>query len=248
MQKYRMDQVVGVAGRRGISRRAPAVLLSWLTICFAFGCESQVTDEGLSPLAENSPSGTTAALYHPSVANNAPSKIAIPFEYDDLEPAYPPAVFLSDQHAAICLAKVGDSFPDFSLPDISGETQTLSPLLGTKGTVVIVWNTDFLFALEQFERHPKDLGACYDDPNLSVITIAVGEETSRVQELAAEFGIDGSVLIDSDSVLYRQIATERLPHSYVLDATGEIVWHDLEYSRTTRREMLNAVRFVLTHP
>ena len=249
MLKFRRNQFVVAASRSGICQRGTAVLLSLAVICIASGCGSEAADDGDISVNAAGPVGGTSATYHPPVANgDRRTRIPIPFEYNDLEPAYLPYVFLSEQHSEICLVQVGDRFPDFALPDIHGNRQSLASLLGKTATVVVVWSTDYLFAQEQFDRLPKDLGECYGDPSLSVITIAVGEESDRVRQLADEAGIEGPVLIDSDSVLFHQIATERLPHSYVLDADGQIVWHDLEYSRTTRREMFNAVRFVLTHP
>jgi hypothetical protein len=36
-----------------------------------------------------------------------------------------------------------------------------------------------------------------------------------------------------------------LPRTYLLDSSGKILWFDLEYSRSTRRELNQAIRYVL---
>jgi hypothetical protein len=41
------------------------------------------------------------------------------------------------------------------------------------------------------------------------------------------------------------VATEHLPRTYLLDAEGRILWFDLEYSRATARELINALHFFL---
>jgi hypothetical protein len=41
------------------------------------------------------------------------------------------------------------------------------------------------------------------------------------------------------------VASEKLPRTYLLDASGKILWFDIEYSRTTRQQLLSAIRFSL---
>jgi len=52
-------------------------------------------------------------------------------------------------------------------------------------------------------------------------------------------------LLDADGSAMAKVGLEKLPRTYLLDAQGKILWFDIEYSRSTRRELLEAVRFVL---
>jgi hypothetical protein len=62
-----------------------------------------------------------------------------------------------------------------------------------------------------------------------------------VQELAVKHGVTIPSLLDSDGAAFGQVATSLLPRTYLLDAAGRIVWFDLEYSRSQRLELHNAV-------
>jgi hypothetical protein len=53
------------------------------------------------------------------------------------------------------------------------------------------------------------------------------------------------VLSDKDGAAHKQVATSKLPRSYLLDPSGKILWFDLEYSPTTRRDLAQAIRFTL---
>ena len=52
-------------------------------------------------------------------------------------------------------------------------------------------------------------------------------------------------LVDSDSKLFLQFATARVPRTYVLDKDGKILWFDIEYSQSTRRDLANALTYFL---
>ena len=58
-------------------------------------------------------------------------------------------------------------------------------------------------------------------------------------------GLDGGCLVDADRAYFRQVATEKLPRTYLLDRNGKILWFDLEYSRSMRRELQNAIQYYL---
>ena len=52
-------------------------------------------------------------------------------------------------------------------------------------------------------------------------------------------------LLDDKGVALGAVATRKLPRTYLLDASGKILWFDIEYSNTTRRELREAIQFVL---
>ena len=54
-----------------------------------------------------------------------------PIALAKLEPAEMPKVVLSEAHAALCLAKVGDAMPDAALTGLNGKSQQLSRCLAS---------------------------------------------------------------------------------------------------------------------
>jgi hypothetical protein len=55
--------------------------------------------------------------------------------------------------------------------------------------------------------------------------------------VAEESEYTGPVELDPEGEYFAQLGAGRLPRIYVLDATGKIVWMDIEYSQATRREL-----------
>ena len=48
-------------------------------------------------------------------------------------------------------------------------------------------------------------------------------------------------LLDADGKAFAQVGSERLPRVFVVDPAGKILWFDIEYSQTTRRELHQAL-------
>jgi hypothetical protein len=60
-----------------------------------------------------------------------------------------------------------------------------------------------------------------------------------------KFGVTFPVLLDADRAAYEKVAAEYLPRLFLVDADGKVLWLDLEYSATTRRQISDAIRHVL---
>jgi uncharacterized protein RhaS with RHS repeats len=67
------------------------------------------------------------------------------------------------------------------------------------------------------------------------------------RELVKQAGAQFTNLTDRDGAARKQVADHKPPLTYVVDATGRIRWFDLEYSPSTRRELGQAIRYLLTH-
>jgi peroxiredoxin len=156
-----------------------------------------------------------------------------------------PAVKLTDDHAKMCLVKVGDRFPEVKLPDISGHEQSLAELTGGKLALVVFWDGREPTALEQLSDlvryHQPRLGG----EGLAIVAISTGDSAQLAGELAKQAGATFPVLVDADGAVFNQVATAKLPRSYLVDPQGQVLWFDLEYSATTRRDMVQAIRYTL---
>ncbi len=165
------------------------------------------------------------------------------FDFDMLP--YRPQVVLSDEHAATCLVGVGDTMPDIAF-HVQDEVRHLHDCLG-RLTLVVFWNRDRYYAVEQFSRLGREVRDRYGDLGLSIVAVNVVDPAQAAppeSEPAARPFVSGW----DDGSAFSQVATARIPRTYLLDSTGTIVWFDLEYSRSTRREMHNAIRYYLKNP
>ncbi len=158
----------------------------------------------------------------------------------------PPKVVLSSGHQALCVVGVGDTMPPLTLPDIGGLSQPLTDLLGPKLTVVLFWRLDRPYAREQFERLEREVVGPFAGFGVNTVAINTGDPPAAVQAAGQQAGATFPSLIDADGAALATVGTNKLPRTYLLDAAGQILWFDLEYSESTRRQLKNAILWHLT--
>ena len=76
---------------------------------------------------------------------------------------------------------------------------------------------------------------------VNVVAINEGDAAESVRQLAEQAGAEFPILLDADGAAYNSVAAAKLPRTYLLDKTGKILWLEIEYSRSTRRELQNAI-------
>lgn len=160
-----------------------------------------------------------------------------------------PKVALSDQHKQMVKVQVGDEFPELSLPAAAQPSDPAKPLaekFGGKATVIGVWQGDSPMGKAMLRDMSFDIAQQYsaaegEPPVVSTVAISTGTDAGKTLEVTKQAEYDGTVLLDESGEASGQLGTERMPRVYVLDSTGKVVWLDIEYSLSTRREMKQAV-------
>lgn len=156
-----------------------------------------------------------------------------------------PRVLLTDRHKKLCRVEVGDEMPAIELPKLSGGNAKLSELYGKQATVVVFWNSNRRMAREELAEIRSNVIDPFTGAGVKVVGIAVSEPTPKVRTAVSRAKVDWPTLIDSDGAAFAKVGKLKLPRTYVLDASGKIVWFDIEYSQATRREMVQVLE-VLT--
>lgn len=194
---------------------------------------SKEAAERAKPAAEKKPTAAekTAASEKPAARPAEPLKM--------------PEVIMTEALAATCKVKVGDPMPDGELPDLDGKKQTLKSLYGSKLTVVVLWKADDPYS----EQELQDLQVEVLDPmgskGIKVIGVNEKDATEAIRKKLESTGAKFPQLLDSDGAYLGKVATEKLPRTYLLNSDGKILWLDLEYSSSTRRNLLQAIQVAL---
>ncbi len=162
--------------------------------------------------------------------------------------AFKPVVVLSAAHRKLCRVMVGDAMPAITLPDVDGTEQEMQKLLGKKLTVVVFWDTKHRYALAEFQHLVSEVVKPFAKQGVAVIAIHVGPIPANYKQLVSQYGKGIVCLTDADRSAFGKVATGKLPRTYLLDASGKILWFDLEYSRTTRFDLNNAIRYFIEAP
>ena len=160
-------------------------------------------------------------------------------------PSSVPRVALSAELLATCLVKVGDPLPDAELADTAGKPQTLTKLYGSKLTVVFTWRVESEYAEEALEDLDADVAKPFAEKGVKVVGINLHDNPEKVREVVQLAGAAFPILIDTDGKYFAKIATDKPLRTYLLDAQGKILWFDVEYSRSTRRDLHQAIEAVL---
>jgi peroxiredoxin len=165
---------------------------------------------------------------------------------DDSEVPAPtiPLVYLTTEHAALCRVRVGDRLPDIKLNRVSGGSVDLKSLRGEQGTVVLFWHPDLWMAHTALGDLQREVVDSWPEKQVSVVGLAVKTSPADVRRETEATGAKFSQLLDPDGKAFDQVGLVNLPRVYVLNAAGEIVWFDLEYSESTRRELHNTLVFL----
>ena len=157
------------------------------------------------------------------------------------DPIREPKVVLSAYHARRCRLEVGQRLPDFAIADVAGQPQRLQELLGPELTLVVYWTPRNDYSLEQFQRLRREIEAPYAGVGVSIVTITTSS-AEEVTPLVAETAVRFPVLCDAGGRA-TAVTLGNAPCTILVDRTGKILWFDLEYSRSMRRELLNAIHY-----
>lgn len=135
----------------------------------------------------------------------------------------------------------GTPIPNFVLPDVSGEQQSLDGIL-TKHKLVLVdfWASWCGPCIEQFP-HLKELHAEFQDNGFEIVGVSIDETAEEWHEATETYEfpwINLAELKDFTGPVAVEFGVEWIPMSYVLDSEGCILKKDLETAELA--DFLNA--------
>lgn len=210
----------------------------------------EAPQESAPPVTTDATPSAEAARKLPKVARRPPGGRAQDAPAEDKLPEPPrplamPHVALSTSHQATCKVLVGDTFPAVTLQAADGAPKPFAELLGSRLTVVLFWDHANPYSVGELGDLQRDVFESYAEAGLTVVAIHVGDDAAAADSAATERGVSFPRFLDGDKSIFAQVATAKLPRTYLLNAAGEVLWFDIEYSRTTHRELLEAVEFTL---
>lgn len=173
-----------------------------------------------------------------------------PSDKDKKRPAPPPKpviakVMLDDKSAATCLVRIGERLPEGQLPDLKGKSHSILSLRGKKLSVVFFWTAENPYSLQGLQDLDLDVAQKYGDRGVAVIAINQKDKPEAVRKAVTEAEAKYPQLLDEKGEYFAKVAKERLPRVYLVDADGKILWFDLEYSTSTRRDLIQGIKAVL---
>ncbi|MDC0937222.1 redoxin family protein [Pirellulales bacterium] len=152
-----------------------------------------------------------------------------------------PPVLLTETHRKRCKLKTGDAFPAMTLPRLNGQPTDLKSLYGKQATIVVLWDRESWMTRAALSDLAKDIPRLFGKMPVELVGIAVGQSPAEANKLLAQTGAKFPHLLDADAAAAKNVSTAVLPQIYALDGAGTVVWFDIEYSESTRRELRQAL-------
>ncbi|MDE7495388.1 MAG: TlpA family protein disulfide reductase [Muribaculaceae bacterium] len=135
---------------------------------------------------------------------------------------------------AFAISALGASaaLPSVTLTDINGNSVNTAELSNDGKPMVISF---FATWCKPCQRELKAIHEVYDDwqdeTGVKVIAVSIDEaqNAQKVKPLVEGKGWDYEVLLDTNSEFKRQLGVNDIPHVFVIDGEGNIVWNHQGY-------------------
>lgn len=156
-------------------------------------------------------------------------------------------IFLS---ACVALAAFSASagLPSVNLKDINGNSVNTAELSNDGKPMVISF---FALWCKPCQRELKAIHEVYDEwqdetgVRLIAVSIDEAQNAQKVKPLVEGKGWDYQVLLDPNSEFKRQMGVTDIPHVFVVDGEGNIVWNHKGYVDGGEEEILEVVKGLL---
>jgi cytochrome c biogenesis protein CcmG, thiol:disulfide interchange protein DsbE len=135
--------------------------------------------------------------------------------------------------------------PTTQVQELAGKSAPFTSFVNPDGpTIVSFWATwckPCIVELNAFEEHFATLAA---SQKLRLLAVSVDDARSlgRVGPFVASRGWPYTVLLDPNADLKRAFNVANVPHTFLLDATGRIVWQHSSYNPGDEDELAEEVK------
>lgn len=137
-----------------------------------------------------------------------------------------------------------DPMPDFRLPDASGKNVSLESLLG-QGPVLIDFWADYCKPCKQSMPLLNELAQKYDSLTIVMISIDKPKDQPRAKNYLKQNNFKFITLFDPDKTLAGKLNVDIPPHTFILDAKGEIVYSHKGFDPSLIADYEQHIRVIL---
>ena len=133
---------------------------------------------------------------------------------------------------AICALAMSAQLPNVKLQDINGKTvQTGSISNDGKPVIISFWATWCKPCLRELKAIHEVYADWQDETGVKMIIVSIdqAQDANRVKPMVDGFGWEYEVLLDPNGDFKRAMNVQNVPHVFVLDGNGKIVYNHTGY-------------------
>jgi cytochrome c biogenesis protein CcmG/thiol:disulfide interchange protein DsbE len=136
--------------------------------------------------------------------------------------------------ALICISSTNSSnkLPDIKIKDLNGKMVSANTISNEgKPMVVSFWATWCKPCIRELNAVNDQIVDWEDETGVKVVAISIDDsrQSARVRPFVASQGWEYDVYLDENSELRRALNVNNIPHTFLLNGKGEIVWQHNGY-------------------
>ena len=133
---------------------------------------------------------------------------------------------------AICALTISAQLPNVKLRDLNGNTVQTSAISNDgKPVIISFWATWCKPCLRELKAIHEVYPDWQDETGVKMIIVSIdqAQDAHRVKPMVDGFGWEYEVLLDPNGDFKRAMNVQNVPHVFVLDGNGQIVYNHTGY-------------------
>jgi peroxiredoxin len=134
----------------------------------------------------------------------------------------------------------GQALPDVSLKDIQGNVVSTASSLQKEGpTVFCFWATWCSPCKRELNNYAELYDDWVDETGVKIVAVSIDDQRSvnRVAPYVNSVGWEYDILLDPNRDFARALNVQNVPHTFVVDAQGNVVWSHNNYAEGDEYEL-----------
>lgn len=135
--------------------------------------------------------------------------------------------------AIVCALSVSAALPSVVLKDIYGKTVNTAELGGNGKPVIISFFATWCKPCLRELKAVDELYADWQDETgvtMYIVSTDEGQDSKKVRPFVEGYGWDYKVLLDPSGAFKRAMNVQSIPHVFVIDSNGKIVYNHVGYT------------------
>jgi cytochrome c biogenesis protein CcmG, thiol:disulfide interchange protein DsbE len=131
------------------------------------------------------------------------------------------------------LTSLGQSLPNVSLKDIQGNAAETASLVQEEGpTVFCFWATWCSPCKRELNNYAELYEDWVDETGVKIVAVSIDDQRSvnRVAPYVNSVGWEYDILLDPNRDFARALNVQNVPHTFVVDSEGNVVWSHNNYA------------------
>ncbi len=127
----------------------------------------------------------------------------------------------------------GQTVPDVSLKDIEGNSVQTADLVQEEGpTVYCFWATWCSPCKRELNNYAELYEDWVDETGVKIVAVSIDDQRSmnRVAPYVNSVGWEYDILLDPNREFARALNVNNVPHTFVVDPEGRVVWSHNNYA------------------